>query len=285
MKTFTAATVISLGLSALAPARAVAGDIAAPIDKAPPAAAVYNWSGWYGGLNAGYGWGNSHATFVGDEPTGAGTAAIQAAAGTHPYAQPLDSSGAIGGGQIGYNWYIGPRWIAGMEADIQLSGVEGDSHLTTVVSNQYDLTLASSQRIDWFGTLRGRVGVLFNDRLLGYVTGGLAYGEARNSASLSANAYFTDGVGYLNSTVLSCPNGFVCLADSKSKTTAGWTAGGGLEFAAWNNVTLKVEYLHVDLGDQMLRLGVQSPSTGDGYMTAKFDNSFDIGRVGFNVKY
>jgi opacity protein-like surface antigen len=89
----------------------------------------------------------------------------------------------------------------------------------------------------------------------------------------------------LNATLLTCRNGSACRADSKAKTSAGRAMGGGLEYAAWDNLTRKVEYRPVDLGDRTLRLAARNPSTGNGYMTAKFDNAFDIVRAGFNVEF
>lgn len=50
-------------------------------------------------------------------------------------------------------------------------------------------------------------------------------------------------------------------------------------------MTLKVEYLHIDLGDQTVRLTVQSPATGNGFANAAFSNAYDIVRAGVNVRY
>jgi opacity protein-like surface antigen len=76
------------------------------------------------------------------------------------------------------------------------------------------------------------------------------------------------GLAYLRTTT--------CLAGSSSRTSDGWAAGLGAEWAFWGNTTLKVEYLHIDLGDEHIRLVAQSPATGTGFLNARFDNSYDI---------
>jgi len=66
---------------------------------------------------------------------------------------------------------------------------------------------------------------------------------------------------------------------------AGWAAGGGLEYAAWRNVTLKLGYLHVDLGSQHVQLVVQAPATGNATASAHFENAFDLVRASVNLRF
>jgi outer membrane immunogenic protein len=82
-----------------------------------------------------------------------------------------------------------------------------------------------------------------------------------------------------------CLAGNVCFAGSKSGISTGWTVGGGFEWAWSKGTSLKVEYLHVDLGDQTIVLVPVSPASGTAFMTAKFDNTFDIVRAGINVRF
>jgi outer membrane immunogenic protein len=98
---------------------------------------VYNWSGFYAGLNLGYQWG--HVTNTG-----------------------IDPAGIAGGGQLGYNWQMG-QFVFGVETDIQASAAD-DTFAPYKFSNP------------WFGTLRGRAGYAINNMLL-YGTLGLAYGN------------------------------------------------------------------------------------------------------------
>jgi outer membrane immunogenic protein len=132
-----------LGLTAAAMIAAAGTAVAADLPRgnapyyAPPPLSVYNWSGFYAGLNLGYQWGNV---------TNSG----------------IDPSGIAGGGQLGYNWQTG-QFVFGVEADIQASAAD-DTFAPYKFSNP------------WFGTLRGRAGYAINNILL-YGTFGLAYGN------------------------------------------------------------------------------------------------------------
>jgi outer membrane immunogenic protein len=254
--------------------------------------APFSWTGFYAGVNAGAGYGqiDKTVTLTGDNPTGAGTFFLNRiftddpTSGLNAFSQSLFSQGFVGGGQLGYNLQFARDWVVGVEADIQ-SGLQGSASATGFVDPVAftdPITLTSNQDLKWFGTVRGRLGFA-TERFLMFGTAGLAYGRTEVSANMTnPNGA---GVAFVGSTSLTCAANQVCLAGADSKTSVGWTVGGGLEWALWNHVLLKVEYLHVDLGDQTLRLVVQAPSTGTGFVTAKFDNSFDIVRAGLNVKF
>jgi outer membrane immunogenic protein len=172
---------------------AAAADLSlAPLYKAPPAeiSQAYNWTGFYLGANGGGGWGRSWWSIN---------------------ANRVNLSGGLAGGTAGYNRQIGSI-VFGIEGDIDWSGVKGTSGST--------LCPGCSTSESWLSTVRGRVGYAF-DRVLPYVTGGLAVGDIRASAP-----------GF--------PGG--------STTNAGWTLGGGVEVALPGNWTAKAEYLRVDLG-------------------------------------
>ncbi len=125
---------------------------------------------------------------------------------------PFDVSGGLIGGTIGYNWQFGPT-VIGVEGDIGWSGIEGS---TTILCPP-----GCATRNHWLATARGRLGYAF-DRFLPYLTAGLALGD-------------------IQATVPGFPAGSV--------TSAGWTAGAGIEVGIVSNVSVKAEYLYVDLGD------------------------------------
>jgi outer membrane immunogenic protein len=91
-----------------------------------------------------------------------------------------------------------------------------------------DFATDSSEAI-FLATIRGRFGATF-DRALFYVTGGAAWGTVRTTDTFASTG------------------GTVFQTTSNSTTRGGWTLGGGVEYAFWNNFSLKVEYLYVDLG-------------------------------------
>jgi outer membrane immunogenic protein len=134
--------------------------IAADMPVKAPVVAPWSWTGFYIGANAGYSWGRSNTTEMFTDAAGA-------ALFTNSGAFSLD--GAIGGGQIGYNWQD-HNWVFGLEADIQFSGQKGDgnfacpSGVCSIVGGAAGIPQVISgtldQKLKWFGTLRPRAGVL-----------------------------------------------------------------------------------------------------------------------------
>ncbi len=248
-----------VSLSAFVAAPAFAADM--PL-KAPPPAPVAPaplWTGWYIGANIGgsFGTATQSASFP---PT--------ALPPTSPFGSTSsDLDGVIGGGQIGYNWQTG-NWVLGIEADIQGSSEQASSSLTGTGSVPGILpitttgTLSINEKLDWFGTVRGRLGVLAGPNWLLYGTGGLAYGELDTDTTLTVAG--------------------VSVANNFTTTRAGWTAGGGIEGWITQNWTAKIEYLYIDFGsftNTFTGLGVFTPITLSTHVT---DN---IVRVGLNYHF
>jgi outer membrane immunogenic protein len=251
--------------------------------------APFSWTGFYAGLNAGYGWAHNSADITGDGSAGnyivngIFTGTDSGANSTH--SQSLRARGIVGGLQAGYNWQFARSWVAGLETDIQFFSDDGQASTTGAVGFfAVPHTLTSEQDLQWFGTLRGRLGFLAGERLLVFGTGGLAYGHSEVSAATVASSGHSISVG--GGTNWSCAANQVCLAGSDSKTLTGWTAGGGFEWAWIAGASLKVEYLHVDLGDQSIVLVPQAPGgSGNASIKAKFDNTMEIVRAGINVRF
>jgi outer membrane immunogenic protein len=122
--------------------------------------------------------------------------------------------------------------------------------------------------VRWFGTVRGRLGILPSNGWLLYVTGGFAYGDVGVESSL-----FVQGG---NCARASCGSG---LARSVS---TGWAAGAGFEYALTSKLSLKAEYLRVDLGS--LNLSYPLTLTVAQY-NVRADFAEDIVRAGFNYKF
>jgi outer membrane immunogenic protein len=161
---------------------AFAADLPARVTKAPPAlvSPAYNWSGFYLGVSAGY-------TFAEDEDiTTTGQAAgniNNVAIGARPGRVRLDRDGFIGGGQMGYNWQVSPNWVFGLEADISYVDIRRDVAVigTTGLNNIF------RTRMDYLGTVRGRIGYAW-DRTLLYATGGLAMRRSRTASTSLARS-------------------------------------------------------------------------------------------------
>jgi outer membrane immunogenic protein len=230
---------------ALSTGAALAADL--PSRKGPPMMPPPPpplWTGFYAGLNAGGTWGGSSNTVtqawdVFDAPRTLLGAAFASSANS--WIQSGNNGGFIGGGQIGYNWQFANNFVAGVEADIQ--GVASNSGGGNGFGVGFDpVTTATpatftqvTKKLDYLGTVRGRLGYLITPTLLAYGTGGLAYGGANLSASyFSVDTARVAGPGF--------------GASAFSDTRVGWTAGGGVEWMFWPNWSAKVEYLYYDLG-------------------------------------
>jgi outer membrane immunogenic protein len=184
MKRILLASVGLMAMTALV-GTASAADLPRQMPYKAPAyvAPVSNWTGLYVGINGGGGWGKSDY------------------AGINKY----DVSGGMIGGTIGYNWQFG-TWVLGLEGDADWANIKGSG-------------VYSDTKNEFLSTVRGRVGYAF-DRVMPYVTGGLAVGSVKVSDALN----------------------------STDKTKAGWTVGAGVEFQFAPQWSAKVEYLYVDLG-------------------------------------
>jgi outer membrane immunogenic protein len=261
----TIAAAVAASAFALTADRAVAADMPA---KAPPpvmAPAPYNWSGFYAGVHAGYGWADGKTDIGIDDPTG--VTQIFAAAGAFPLSYSFSRDGYVAGGQIGFN-YVVNQWLWGVEADFSATGMDGSATVFTPTCPICTLpTLSSvSQDMDWFGTVRGRVGYVSGPWLL-YGTGGLAYGHVNYS-------YLQTNVPY---------GGALTIAASDSATEVGWTAGAGVEYG-WGAWSAKLEYLYYDLGDRSFS-AIHPLAPVVVQLVPNFQNTGSIVRAGLNYRF
>lgn len=196
------ATLGAIGLALGLVSTAGAADLGVPARAPMAAPAGYNWTGFYIGAHGGYGLGKASSDILGGE---------------------VEPSGGSGGGQVGYNWQIG-SWVFGVEADAAWASIE-DSFSATVPP----VTVALTDEIKGFGTLRGRLGIAAGSWLF-YGTGGLAWASNEGTASATA--------------------GGITAVASETKTHLGWAAGAGIEWGFAPNWTAKAEYLYLDLGSE-----------------------------------
>ena len=242
-----------------------------PTRKAPPvfvAPPPYNWTGFYVGLNAGGVWGNGSTSITGTPSF------LALGPGLVPGTINNNSSaGFIGGGQVGYNYQMGAV-VFGGEADIDGTSLSRSGSFTSVATlgkGGPTLTTNGSARLDYLGTVRGRLGFAAWDRLLLYATGGLAYGGAHTSGSVFAN-----GTGEV-------------WQGSNNPTRVGWTIGGGAEYAITDNISIRAEYLYYNLGKQTnnaLGNAAAVAAVGSGlYMTTSTQFDGSIARAGVNYKF
>jgi outer membrane immunogenic protein len=210
--------------------------------KAPLVAPSFSWSGCYIGGSVGGAWAHVNQSVVNEEDF------VSQSSGR--------SSSAIAGAQAGCNWQYTPNWVFGVESDFNWLDLKRSRAFGTGNRVGEDLVGSQTTKVRWLTTVRARLGYAW-DRSLLYVTGGLAGGGIKSSASAG---------------VLGDPPLFFA---SSSDTRWGWTVGVGYEYAFTRTISGKLEYLHFDLGNVTV---VSSP------WAANAKVSGDLVRVGINVK-
>lgn len=208
--------------------------------KAPPLVTETNWTGCYIGVEGGGNWGRTNSIATGDPDP--------TVAGL-PLTGNYTVKGGAAGGTIGCNYQAG-IWVYGLENDISWTDQKGTANdlapFPIAATNQYSA--------NWIDTLRGRVGFAV-DRALLYGTAGAAF------AGTSDTICFT-----------------TCTSNSKNRS--GFAVGGGVEYAAWTNVSVKFEYLHVDFGSK----NYVDPSR-DNTNTRGVNLTDDMFRAGVNWRF
>ncbi|ATQ68399.1 MULTISPECIES: outer membrane protein [Methylosinus] len=228
---------------------AVAADLPS-IAPPPPPPPVFSWTGAYLGANGGYIWGarngvDSYGVAVIDkDPLFGATSAL----GVGNVAAP-NLNGAFGGGQAGYNYQVSPRFVIGVEGDVQgtaVQGSEGRYRLLTVPNlPRYSIGTQTQvdRNIDYLATVRGRVGFAVLPDALLYLTGGLAFGRVSQRVTQTQSVYWAGSTNFPADS-----DGFGFAASQFAQTRVGWAAGGGVEWAFRGNWSAKLEYLYYDLG-------------------------------------
>jgi outer membrane immunogenic protein len=235
LKALLALAPLWLALNGGGPAFAADLSTNAPFLKAP-AGLPYSWTGFYIGANLGGG-------------VGQGSGSISYGPALFGFnSQPV---GVIGGGEAGYNVQFG-NIVLGVETDIQGSAMRDNQNC--VATCQPGMSALLNQKLDWFGTTRGRAGWATGP-ILTYITGGVAYGGTDVTLSAAGAAGGVGGVTTVDS----------------SRT--GWVWGTGVEAAISAYWTAKVEWLYVDLGN-----------VSGGTTLTGFGGAVGV-PVGFNTKF
>lgn len=143
----------------------------------------------------------------------------------------IDGEGAFGGAQIGYNHQLGTSVVVGLEADISFGKIEGEGEFLPYPDAKGSPAWRIKSEMDLFGTVRGRIGVLAQPNLLLYATGGFAWAQVDSEISPVYGKFVNGSAEAENNHI-------------------GWTVGGGAEWALTDHISIKAEYLYLDLGKQ-----------------------------------
>jgi opacity protein-like surface antigen len=220
-----------------------------------------NWTGFYIGGFLGMEYGNTDVRFVGD-PTNTGN---------NPRVQ-----GALGGGQIGYNYQTATNWVFGVEGDVGATNLHG-SRACTPNNTGYAINLTCQNASNWMATVAARVGYSWG-RTLVYVKGGGAWAD--DKVNVSCNLGPLNGALVNGFTIGPCLNQFggVTNGFSNSGNRGGWLLGYGTEFDLGKNWSAKAEYDYI-------ALGARTQLASDNVTTLRDSGSLTQVKVGVNYRF
>jgi len=235
--------ILALAIGGLCAAEAAAGDVA------PKASPPFSWTGFYAGIHAGYGSGDGNAAAVNPAallPLFPGVNNLTSTASA-PFTLGVEQSGWLGGLQAGYNWQSG-RTLVGIEADVSIAGIGGQAARSYALRpvflvgdfDDYTGRVKLTEEIDYFGTLRGRLGLANHSWLL-YATGGLAWAHIKSSLE-SSHVRLTSNFPI---------PGFPAALDGQataSRLALGYAVGAGAEWTFAPQWSVKGEYLYLNFG-------------------------------------
>jgi len=274
--------VAGIGLAGLIGGPALAADMRPP----PAPVELFTWSGAYVGVNLGSGW-RQPVDFVTTMPSCTDfttclivdpDTGLASALGT---GRSTRASGATGGFQAGYNYQFGAA-VAGVELDWEYfkrtSSLGPNAGLMSDINLGLPLLVSNEVASTWLATIRGRLGFAW-DRLLLYGTGGVAFTDVR----------YTQTVTLIVPGVAGAPAATINVV---TQTKSGVTVGGGAEYALWNNLTLRAEYLYAQFtgvsGTSVLQFANSFPPPAffSNPVAGSTGNLHDhIVRVGLNYKF
>jgi outer membrane immunogenic protein len=231
--------------------------------KAPPPVLAYDWSGFYLGGVIGGGWTRTDSSNPG--------LGIVGTLLNVPVVQTTDSSGFIGGVEGGERYQFG-KLVIGWEADMTWGNMNDTSTTTFspngVPAGVFSLSRSISADTKWVGTATSTVGIA-HDRWLVYGKAGVAWAKTDYTSNWTGTI---GGAGF---------SAFSGTGSTSTSSQIGWTVGTGVEWAIWNNWSVKVEYDYLDFGTKTVAINGSFSGIGGGTLGASLpmDNNQHINQV------
>ncbi|MFZ0819402.1 MAG: outer membrane beta-barrel protein [Candidatus Acidiferrales bacterium] len=256
-----ASTTSTLTVDAAAPTPAPA-----PKKGSSSGSGEYRWSGFSLGASFGYALSNGDTIFnPGPNPTTFFNLMPQTLA-LHPH-------GVIGGLQAGWDHKQG-MWVYGLTVDFSGTGIQGITKVSPITNNvglpfspAGGSDLAAKEELKYLATIRGRIGVVADKRLLFYATGGAAggrfiFGADSNFEPFGSEDFFTE----------------------ISRMKVGWTVGGGIEYAACRHWHVGAEYLYYDFPNES-KTANPNPTDPPLFVVNNWAAKGQIARAVFSYKF
>ena len=239
----------AVGLIAVGALPAHGADLPARTSTKAPAmvSAIYDWSGFYLGLNAGGAF--SHNCWTNTNSLGAATIP-NAAEGCH------NASGGLAGGQLGYRWQSA-NWVFGIEAKGDWADLKGSNPSTFIAGT------TNQTKVDAVGQVTGQVGYAWNT-VLWYLKGGAAVTDNNYQGIATAPGVVTD---------------------QATATRWGGVVGTGVEVSFAPNWSVGVEYDHMFLGNHNATLNTTAPAPGGLSRIDSVKQDVDMGSVHVNYRW
>lgn len=247
---------LSVSVSLYVATAVVAADLTPMPEPVEPEAEapVSDWRGFYAGVQAGPGFGDTGKLRL--TPI---TPALQTAFA--PGFRGDFDNGVVAGAHVGYNWQMG-RIVTGPVLDLNFADI-GDKQIGRSLT---PATYTIGRDLDTLASLRGRIGYLVTDDLLFFATGGAAYGKVKFSYSQPGSAATTTTSGGQDSDF-------------------GYTVGGGVEAKLTQKVSLAAEYLYTNLGGNDFRANLRGGAFGTGTTAVGERDKFDFHTVQVKLSY
>jgi outer membrane immunogenic protein len=252
--------VAAAALVAVGSAPALAADLPAKVYTKAPAivAPIYNWGGFYIGINGGGGSAHKCWDLQGVGPVAFG---FSVAEGCH------DATGGTIGGQVGYRWQAA-NWVFGVEAQGNWADFKGSntSLIVPAALAAVGVSYTNNTKVDSFGLFTGQVGYAWNN-VLWYVKGG---------AAVTHDKYFGQVSPALGGIVF----------DNASEDRWGGTVGTGIEIGFSPGWSVAFEYDHLFMGTRNITTALAIPAVGAiGFRSERIRQDVDVGTVRVNYTF
>lgn len=227
---------IALALGSLIGTPVLAADIPVKALRAAPPP-VFSWTGCYIGGHIGWGWGRNTFSDASSDASRSLVGLLTGPPAFSPSSIGADTDGFLGGGQAGCDYQFAPRWVIGAEGQFSFADISGNVSGTRTPSVFSSESGTFSAKADWLASATARLGYAWAPGWLLYIKGGAAWAHDKYNVERQTTVV---------------PVGAIPVTYVASETRAGWTVGGGVEWAFADHWSTRLEYQFYGFGSREL---------------------------------